>query len=166
MNTAKALLLSILVGIAAFPGSAQLVGNSLRSYDRSAPIDFAADRIEVLETEQQALFTGNVEVSQGTLDLSAASVRVLYDSSRDLSVSRLIAEGSVSVRTPSETARASRAIYDVPRSIVTLLGDVRLARGGDTLTGDRLVIDLNSGSSSIGGGRVTGRFTPASIDTD
>jgi hypothetical protein len=30
------------------------------------------------------------------------------------------------------------------------------------LTGERLVIDLDSGSSSIGGaGRVTGSFTPA-----
>jgi lipopolysaccharide export system protein LptA len=150
----------------AVPGTAQIVGGELRNYDSSAPIDFSADRIEVREQQNEALFTGSVSVSQGTLDLTAASVRVLYSSAGTLSVNELVADGGVTVRTPAESARAQRAIYDVRRSLVTLLGDVRLVRGGDTLSGDRLVIDLGSGRSSIAGttqgGRVTGRFQPNS----
>lgn len=158
-----ALTLALL--LSGLPGSAQIVGESLRNYDKSAPIDFEAARIEVLENENQALFTGNVEVSQGTLDLTASSVRVLYEDRGELEVTQLVAEGGVTVRTPAERASASRAVYDVPRSIVTLFGNVELTRGTDQLQGDQLVIDLNAGRSSIGGeGRVRGRFTPSSTD--
>lgn len=165
------LVLSALLALAAAlvtgPGRAQIVGGSLRNYDKKAPIDFAADRIEVREQQKEALFSGNVEVEQATLDLTANTVRVLYSDADGLSVSQLVADGSVTVTTPAESASASRAIYDVPRSLITLLGNVRLDRGGDTLSGERLVIDLNSGQSSIAAGangRVTGRFTPAQTD--
>ena len=35
--------------------------------------------------------------------------------------------------------------------MITLAGNVRLNRGGDTLNGGRLVIDLKSGVSSVDG---------------
>ena len=155
---------ALLAALIVAPSSAQMVGGSLRNYDKKAPIDFSADRIEVLEKQSQALFTGSVQVSQGDLDLTAASVRVDYTGGDDLTVNTLTAEGGVTVKTPAERAQAARAIYDVPKSLVTLIGNVRLTRGTDTLTGERLVIDLNSGRSSIaaasGNGRVTGRFIP------
>ena len=163
-----ALVLCSAAALLASQGSAQIVGGSIRSYDKSAPIDFEAARIEVRERQNEALFSGNVEVSQGTLDLAAETVRVLYNDDGSLSVDQLVADGGVTVRTPAENARAARAIYDVPRSLVTLIGGVRLERGGDTLSGERLVIDLNSGRSSIEGAvnaagrqRVTGRFVPS-----
>lgn len=166
MNARRLLAtLTVAALLPAIPSTAQIVGDSLRNYDKSAPIDFEAARIEVLENENQALFTGNVEVSQGTLNLTASSVRVLYEDRGELEVTRLIADGGVTVQTPAERARASRAVYDVPRSIVTLFGDVELVRGTDRLQGEQLVIDLNQGRSSIGGeGRVRGTFTPSSTD--
>jgi lipopolysaccharide export system protein LptA len=54
------------------------------------------------------------------------------------------------------------------RRLITLVGDVRLSRGGSQIAGSRLVIDLNTGRAVIDGGpagvgqeggRVTGRFT-------
>jgi lipopolysaccharide export system protein LptA len=53
--------------------------------------------------------------------------------------------------------------------VIILAGGVALRRGGDTLNGGRLTIDLNSGLSSVDGGgapgaqgsrgRVTGTFS-------
>ena len=83
-------------------------------------------------------------------------------------IKRLDASGGVTVRSPSETARGSVAIYDLDRRLITMLGNVSLVQGGNTVNGGRLVIDLNSGRSTIDGkgvagtgqgGRVTGRFT-------
>jgi lipopolysaccharide export system protein LptA len=54
--------------------------------------------------------------------------------------------------------------------LITMIGDVRLEREGSSLSGGRLVIDLNSGRATMDGGlrgvdqqggRVTGRFTVA-----
>ena len=61
------------------------------------------------------------------------------------------------------------AIYDLDANLITLLGNVDLRQGSNRLNGGRLVIDLNSGRSTINGGgapgvknsggRVTGTFT-------
>ena len=74
----------------------------------------------------------------------------------------------------NERARGDTAVYDFNRRIITMAGNVRLNRGGDTLNGGRLVIDLASGVSSVdgrasgsssvtgqgqSGGRVTGSFS-------
>jgi lipopolysaccharide export system protein LptA len=74
----------------------------------------------------------------------------------------------VTVRSPSETARGDFGVYDLDRKLITLVGAVRLSRGGSEISGSRLVIDLNSGRAVIdggpagvnqSGGRVTGHFT-------
>ena len=147
-----------------------LPGASLRSFDRGAPIDVSAARVEVTDREDQALLSGGVEISQATLDLAADSVRVFYLlRGGDVSIDRLDARGGVRVETPQESARARSAIYDVGGSRIILIGDVVLERGPDVLRGGRLTIDLNSGRSTFDAaiaangerGRVTGRFTPS-----
>ena len=70
---------------------------------------------------------------------------------------------------PSETATGDFGVYDLDQGLITLVGDVRLERGGSFLSGGRLTIDLDTGRAVMdgglrginqgGGGRVTGRFT-------
>ena len=58
-------------------------------------------------------------------------------------------------------------MYDFNRRVIVMSGGVALRRGGDTLNGGRLTIDLSTGLSSVDGGgargsqggRVTGRFS-------
>ena len=72
------------------------------------------------------------------------------------------------VKSPSETARGDFGVYDLDRKLITIIGNVRLARQNDLISGSRLVIDLDSGRAVIdggppgvnqGGGRVAGHFT-------
>ncbi|WP_448586212.1 LptA/OstA family protein [Thermaurantiacus sp.] len=154
---------------AALPLDAQsLATSALRGHDSRLPIDVNADRIEVLEAEKQALFTGNVRVRQGSLALDAQRIRVLYDQperGRPV-IRRLDAEGAVRIASPSERATARYGIYDVENRILTLIGGVELVQGQTRLDGNRLVINLETGRSTLdgrnaagdGGGRVTGRF--------
>ena len=51
----------------------------------------------------------------------------------------------------TERARGDVAVYDFDRRLITMLGHVALRRGTDTLNGGRLVIDLNTGLSSVDG---------------
>ena len=74
----------------------------------------------------------------------------------------------VNLSRAGETARGDAAVYDLDRRIITLAGNVELRRGGDRLSGGRLVIDLASGRASVDGrgassgdgtgGQVTGSF--------
>jgi lipopolysaccharide export system protein LptA len=157
------------LGLAAIqPVFGQGAGSALKGHDTDAPVDVAADRIEVQDRADRAIFSGNVEVRQGNLQLSASRLTVAYANAQGIAIQRLEASGGVTLRSPSETARSQFAIYDLDRRIVTMLGDVTLNRGESRVNGGRLVIDLDSGHAVMdggaagtrsSGGRVTGRFT-------
>lgn len=142
--------------------------SALKGHNSDAPIDLTADRLEVQDRADRAMFSGNVKVRQDELTLDTSRLTVAYSSSGGVQIKRLDASGGVTVRSPSETARGSFGIYDLDRKLITLVGNVVLERQGSQLSGQRLVIDLDSGRAVIdggpagvgqSGGRVTGHFT-------
>lgn len=179
MSGMKSLVLSAslaalaIAGIGALPAFGQAT-SALRGHDSNAPVDFAADRIEVLDRADRAVLSGNVQVRQGAMTLETARLTIAYSDTRAIQVQRLDASGGVTVRSPSETARGQFAIYDLNRKLITMLGGVTLTRGESQVRGGRLVLDLDSGrvvvdGNAVGGaapdgtvregGRVTGTFT-------
>jgi len=158
---------------AALAGATGLAQNkdpvsALRGHDSNAPIDVDADRIEVQDRADRAIFAGNVKVRQASLSLDTERLTVAYSSGGGVQIRRLDAAGGVVVRSPSETARGNFGIYDLDKKLITLVGDVQLRRAGSQVMGSRLVIDLQSGRAVIdggppgvgqSGGRVTGHFT-------
>jgi lipopolysaccharide export system protein LptA len=86
---------------------------------------------------------------------------VNYTDADSLDVQRITASGGVTVSRGNERASGDVAVYDFGRRIITLAGNVSLRRGSDVLNGGRLVIDLQSGRSSVDG-RMAG--TPLSTD--
>ena len=154
------------------PAAGQEAGSALKGHDTDAPVDVAADRIEVQDRADRAIFSGNVEVRQGSLRLSTARLTVAYSDTGGIEIRRLEASGGVTLRSPSETARSQFAIYDLDRRLVTMIGGVTLNRGQSHVEGGRLVLDLETGRAVMDGGapgapgtqtdstgRVTGRFT-------
>ena len=158
------------VGLAGAAALAQTGGpvSALRGHDTNAPIDLKADRLEVQDRADRAIFTGNVHVSQAGLTLDTERLTVAYSGGGGVQIDRLDAAGGVVVRSPSETARGDFGIYDLDKKLITLVGNVQLNRGASRLGGARLVIDLRSGRAVLdggapgvgrSGGRVTGHFT-------
>lgn len=169
MRTAP--LIAALLTLAAAPAAAQALGSSaLKNHDSNAPIDIDAERIEVLDLERQAVFSGDVKVRQASMKLDAARMRVFYERAGggNLSVQRLDADGGLRLESPSETATSRFGIYDVGKRTLTMIGGVVLNRGESVLRGERLTIDLASGRSTLDGSssgtpaqgktRVSGRF--------
>jgi len=165
-------ILTMVLGLAAVPlaslAPAQEPVSALKGHDANAPIDVAADRIEVQDRSDRAVFAGNVHVRQSDLTLDTARLTVAYSSSGGVQIRRLDASGGVIVKSPSETAHGNFGIYDLDRKLITLVGAVQLNRGGSQINGQRLTIDLNSGLAVVdggpagvgqSGGRVTGHFT-------
>jgi lipopolysaccharide export system protein LptA len=150
-------------------------------HNTNAPIDFNAGYIELQDRANRAILSGNVNVRQAEMTLTAQRMTVNYtgqvvDGSPQ--VSRLDAAGGVTVIRPDQRARSQYAIYDLNRRVITMLGGVSLAQGSNVVNGGRLTINLDTGratidGSSVGGtvrtpdggsvttqgGRVTGRFS-------
>jgi len=171
MRRSPCLLLSAaLAGLAIGPAQGQDAVSALKGHNSKAPVDVAADRIELQDRADRAVMSGNVEMRQQDMILKAPRVTIAYSRTGGTQIQRLDASGGVTVTSPSETARGQYAIYDFDRKLITMLGSVTLTRAGSNVSGNRLVIDLNSGhaivdgsaagsAASGSGGRVTGHFT-------
>lgn len=155
-------------GMLAVTASAQSV-SSLKNHNSNAPVDFAADRIELQDRADRAVLSGNVDITQGDMRLRAARVTIAYASGGQTEVTRMDASGGVTMTSRTETARAQFAIYDLRSRLVTMIGGVVLSRNGQGETrGNRMVLNMNTGLATLdggrvggsAGGRVTGRFTP------
>jgi lipopolysaccharide export system protein LptA len=142
--------------------------SALKGHNGNAPVDVTADRIEVQDRADRAIFAGNVHVTQAELTLDTPRLTVAYSGGASVQIRRLDAAGGVVVKSPSETARGDFGIYDLDRKLITLIGNVELNRQNDRVSGARLVIDLDSGRAVVdggppgvnqSGGRVTGHFT-------
>jgi len=150
-------------------GAQQLSAQGLGSHNSNAPVNYAADRIELQDRQNRVVLSGNVVINQGDLTVRSARTTVAYTNAGELRIQRIDATGGVNVARGNESARGDVAIYDFNKRIITMVGNVALRRGSDTLNGGRMVIDLDTGLSSIdgrsggsgssGGGRVTGSFS-------
>ena len=145
--------------------------SALKGHDSNAPVDVTADRIEVQDRADRAIFAGNVHVKQGELTLDTPRLTVAYtggqSSSGGVQIKRLDAADGVVVRSPSEVAKGDFGVYDLDRRLITLIGNVQLNRDQNQVSGSRLTIDLDSGRAVVdggppgvnqSGGRVTGHF--------
>jgi lipopolysaccharide export system protein LptA len=146
--------------------------SALKGHNSNAPVDVTAERIEVQDRADRAIFAGNVHVAQAEMTLDTPRLTVAYSGSQasgdKVQIRRLDAAGGVVVKSPSETARGDFGIYDLDRKLITLIGNVQLEREQSRVSGARLVIDLDSGRAVVdggppgvnqSGGRVTGHFT-------
>jgi lipopolysaccharide export system protein LptA len=167
---ARTLLIAAAFAVTGVGASAQTADpvSALKGHNVDAPVDVSAERIEVQDRADRAIFAGSVHVRQGDLTLDAPRVTVAYSSAGAIQINRIDASGGVVVKSPSETASGNFGIYDTDRKLITLIGNVQLRRGGSQINGSRLVIDLDSGRAVIdggapgvgqNGGRVTGHFT-------
>ncbi|SHN56055.1 LptA/OstA family protein [Erythrobacter sanguineus] len=155
-----------------------LHAQGIAAHDSRAPVDIAADRIDLQDRVNRVVFSGGVSVTQAGLNIRSDRMLVNYTDADGLEIQRITATGGVTITRGDERASGDNAIYDFNRRIITMAGDVRLRRGSDTLNGGRLVIDLESGLSTVDGsvarsaagapanGRVTGTFTVPQRDDD
>jgi len=131
-------------------------------------ISFAADTTDGHDAEGFVILRGNVQIRRADVTLTAPEVRVTFD--RRLTapvpkVDHVSASGRVRVSGRTGRAVGDFAIYDVQRSLVTMIGHVTLVQASGTVSGARLVWDVDSGRATLNGdprqgesGRVVGHY--------
>lgn len=142
---------------------------------KDQPIEIVADKLEVIEPKQQAIFSGNVLAEQGDIDLKSQRMVVHYSNKNQSTsdaqgIKRIEATGNVFFIAPTETARGDAAVYDVSSNTIMLSGNVVLTRGENVIRGSSLTYDIakgrsvvsNSSATGASGGRVRSLFVPGS----
>ncbi|KDE40776.1 MAG: lipopolysaccharide transport periplasmic protein LptA [Nitrincola lacisaponensis] len=133
--------------------------------DQDQPIYVSADQASLNERTGVAVYTGAVEIRQGSMILQGSRVEMHRDGQG--SISRIITTGSpaefqqqASPNQPVTKAYGLRMDYQVPTQTVTITENARVVQDADEFTGERIVYDMDNSivdafrSEAQGGQRV------------
>lgn len=165
---ANAPLVAILLACTLYAGTA-----SARSTDRNQPMDAESNQNTcTLGDAGQCELTGNVKIIQGSLNIDAAKATI-FRAGGDISRA-LLSGGPVVLNQQMDdgtqmTARASNVDYNLKTDVVVFTGDVQLQQPRGTMSGQRVVYNLKTGSIDSGGqgnGRVKMRILPKNAPSE
>jgi lipopolysaccharide export system protein LptA len=160
--------------------------------NRDQPVKIESDSLEVRDKKQQATFSGKVKLTQGDTVLQCQSLVIFYENESAApaqkkgaaknaqksgggigggqQIKRAEAKGDVLVTQKDQTAKGEFGVFDVKSNTVTLTGNVVVTQGANVLRGERMVVNLTTGVSTVESGqskggerqRVEGLFNPSS----
>lgn len=151
-------------------GKAEMTGKNLKLVSPDQIIT-ARDKFEYYSQDNKFIALGNV-VAQRKKDTLKADKMIAYfknGSGDKETLDKLEAIGNVVIITPDETLYGRAGDYDPDTKIAEIVGNVRIERGPNLLTGNRASVNLNTNISRVYGSKgadqkVKGLFFPQSDD--
>jgi lipopolysaccharide export system protein LptA len=125
-------------------GTMVLTGKNLRLETKQDTVT-ARDSLEWHDKEQLAVARGNAVAIRENKRLRAETMvaEVTRDEKGAQHISRINAQGDVTVTSQDQTGRGDSGVYNVDTGITTLIGHVKLTRGQNELRGQYAVVDMN-----------------------
>lgn len=139
-----------------------------RTSDRNQPMDIeAAHQVCGFGANDTCTMTGNVTISQGSLNIVAAKAVIEQSGGEP---SRALLSGGVTLRQAMDdgnqiNAKSSNVDYNLKSEVVVFTGNVVITQQRGTLNGQRVVYNMKTGQVESGGngnGRVKMRILPKS----
>lgn len=149
----RGLLLAVLVfGTAHAQGTQLSFGGGNRNPD--AQVEVISDSLSLDRETGNATFSGDVVIVQGDMRMAAAQVVVFYSQGSGATsqqIDRMEATGGVTFTMGPDAAEAQQAVYDPATRQVVLSGDVLVTQGAATIAGQRLTVNLDTGTGTVEG---------------
>lgn len=138
------------------------------------PIRIDADRLDVFDRENRAVYGGNVVAVQGDTTIRCSELTIFFEreegeageaaeADQGDSITRIECEGPVTILSLDQVATGDRAVYDRQGGQMVMTGDVALSQGPNVTRGERLIYDIDQGVANVVAGenqRVRGLFVP------
>ena len=139
--------------------------------DSREPIRIDADRLDVFDRENRAVYAGNVVAVQGDTTIRCSALTIFFErqageaaaSGEGDSIRRIECDGPVTILSRDQVATGDRAVYDRLGGQMVMTGNVALSQGPNVTRGERLVYDIDRGVANVEAGasqRVRGLFVP------
>lgn len=148
-------LLTLVLLAGALPGTGHA-----RQSDLTMPIDVRADKSEYDERAGTQTLSGNVEISQGTMRITADRIAIQL---KDNALSEITGTGTP-IRFEQENeagelmrGEAQKIVYDALSGTLILEGSATLRQPRQNLVSERITFDARTQKVSAEGGGATGR---------
>ena len=141
-------------------GTMVLTGKDLRLTTKQDTVT-ARDSLEWHDKEQVAVARGDAAaVREGRhIRAEVMTAEVTRDEKGNQHISRIDAEGNVTVSSQDQSGRGDTGVYNVDTAITTLIGHVKLTRGQNELRGQYAVVDMNKSIYRLLGAPPSGTLT-------
>lgn len=117
------------------------------------PINVTSDTLEVYDEGAQriSIFTGKVKVIRGPTTMTAGTMKLFSDTAAGAAsgFTRIEADGKINVTSEGQTVTGDRAVVDNLANTITVTGNVVMSQGGSVITGSRMVVDMTSGRMRV-----------------
>jgi len=133
LGLVSALVPAVLLGSA----SAQFSQNS------NAPIDITGAQFEAFQNEDYALWTGDVQVVQGEVILTAPELKIYGIGGGRFN--RVDATGGIRYTNGVEAISGDQAIYRKENETIVVTGNVVVVQGRQVMTGEQMTYFLDTG---------------------
>ncbi|MFL2798672.1 MAG: LptA/OstA family protein [Paracoccaceae bacterium] len=123
-------------------------------FNSSLPLEIKSDELNIEQNTGKATFSGSVMATQGNLILTAVTIVVEYalkNSRMTSEMKKLTANKDVTIVSDTQSAVANKVVYDIISENIIMTGDVILKEGLSATSGDKLTINLNTGSRRMEG---------------
>lgn len=123
-------------------------------FNSSLPLEIKSDELNIEQNTGKATFSGSVMATQGNLILTALTIVVEYalkNSRMTSEMKKLTANKDVTIVSDTQSAVANKVVYDIISENIIMTGDVILKEGLSATSGDKLTINLNTGSRRMEG---------------
>ena len=122
------------------------IGAQALSTDREQPINIEADSVEIDDGKHTTIYKGHVVMTQGSIHMTAESVRMFYDAEQNLE--KVLIRGSPATfrQTPGNKkqdvhAKADKMEYFADKNRLHLIKRATIWQGGDRFSGDHIEYD-------------------------
>ncbi len=130
---------------------------------KKGKVNIESDQMELFESKNQAIFRGNVRARQADVKLSSTNLIATFVKTKNggTDVSWLETKGGgVRIQTPSQTITGDRMKMNVKANTAVVTGKVTVTQGTSVVRGERLNVNLNTNESKFDNGRVKFSFDP------
>ena len=153
MKTVELILLSLLL--------AAPFGVAAMSTDSAQPIEVEADSLEVRDGENISIYSGNVKLKQGSLNISSDRLVIRFNETRDIQTMEMTGSPARFRQLDDDQVemlgQALQINYTESRSLLELFDDARFSHAGDTIESDLIRINTDDNSIQAGGDNASER---------
>ncbi|HYV49378.1 MAG TPA: LptA/OstA family protein [Myxococcaceae bacterium] len=117
------------------------------------PVSVTADKLQVLNKQRQAIYTGHVVAVRGTTRIRCGRMVATYTQAQE--ITRIECTGGAEVEDHDRWARGDLAVYETATGVIEMTGDPQARQGPNTMSGDRVLMDLSKDTIEVEHPRAT-----------
>lgn len=151
------------IAIALIVMAASLAALPAHAQKKKSKVSIESDQMELFESKNLAVFKGNVRARQDDVRLNSTNLIATFAKTKGGGTDVTWLEtkgGGVKIITGSQTITGDRMKMDVKANTAVVTGKVTVIQGTSVVKGEKLNVNLDTNESKFSGGRVKFKFVP------